>query len=216
MEHEARVPIAKRDAASWVNWQSALYALVLGWTCLVLVPLTSFWWVVPVLGAVVPVMLAVLQKPDLALGRPDYRKAKEKKLLEALAARGELAPTTAAMRTSLTVDEEASKMLEEFARKGHLRPRAEDGLVSYSLREGDLRDTPEKVPLFPGEGGGSDARLLRIEEPLSGRETEVLGLLASRKPTLRSPGTSSSPWARSSPTRATSTVSSTPETALRL
>jgi hypothetical protein len=108
-------------------------------------------------------MLAVLQKPDLALGRPDDRKAKEKELLEALAARGELAPTTAAMRTSLTVDE-ASKMLEEFARKGHLRPRAEDGLVSYSLREGDLRDTPDKVPL-------SRRRRRKRRAPLTDRAT---------------------------------------------
>ncbi len=108
----------KREATSpWVNWQSALYVLVLGAACLVLVPLTSLWWIVPVLGAVVPIALAVLDRPGPKLGKTDDRKAKERELLNALAERGEITPATAAMRTSLTVDE-ASKMLGDLAGKG--------------------------------------------------------------------------------------------------
>jgi hypothetical protein len=38
------------------------------------------------------------------------------------------------MRTSLTVDE-ASKMLEHLARKGHLTLHAGDGFVTYGLAE---------------------------------------------------------------------------------
>ena len=40
----------KRDVASWVNWQSALYLFVLGGTSILLVPLTSFWWLALVCG----------------------------------------------------------------------------------------------------------------------------------------------------------------------
>lgn len=74
----------KRDVASWVNWQSALYLFILGWMCVFLVPLTSFWWIVPVLGAVVPITLAMLDRPILR--RPDDRKVKEQELLQVLAA----------------------------------------------------------------------------------------------------------------------------------
>jgi hypothetical protein len=72
---------------------------VLGLTCLVLVPLTILWWIVPVLGAAVPLALALLERPSLELGRPEDKKDKEK-LLETLAEWGEITPTAAAMRTS--------------------------------------------------------------------------------------------------------------------
>ena len=47
---------------------------------------------------------------------------------------GEITPSTAVMRTSLTVDE-ASKMLKELARKGHLEMQMEEGIMAYSLGE---------------------------------------------------------------------------------
>lgn len=161
-----------------VNWQSALYVFVLVLACVFLVPLTSFWWIVPVLGAVVPITLAVLHRPGLASGGREDRRIKERELLEALAERGELTSTTAAMRTSLTVDE-ASKILEEIARKGHLKPQAEDGLIFYALRERDRHGIPGEAPLSLEEGGESGAAPRRIEDPLSEREIEVLRLLAS-------------------------------------
>jgi DNA-binding CsgD family transcriptional regulator len=158
-------PNAKQDLASWVNWQSALYAFVLGMLCVFLVPLTSLWWLVPVLGGAVPVALALLGRHDRRLARRSGKKAKEAELLRALAERAELTPAAAAMRTSLTVDE-ASKMLEDLARKGHLKPRAGDGVVAYALAGQDR-------PSAPGGAPG------RPEEPLSERELEVLTLLAS-------------------------------------
>ena len=91
-ELEPRVPVARRERSSWINWQSALYVFVLGLACLVLVPLTSLWWIVPVLGAVVPIVLAVLDRPRLRLERSDDKKVKERELLGVLADRGELTP----------------------------------------------------------------------------------------------------------------------------
>jgi ATP/maltotriose-dependent transcriptional regulator MalT len=149
-----------------------------------LVPLTSFWWLALVCGTVVPIALAMLGRPGLTSKRPDHRKVKEQELLGALAGRGELTPTTAAIRTSLTVDE-ASKMLEELARKGHLKLRVEDGVMAYALRERNLHETPDKVsaPLeAESESDGAPRRLearKQLDDPLSERELEVLNLLAS-------------------------------------
>jgi DNA-binding CsgD family transcriptional regulator len=175
-----------RDRRSWVNWQSALYAFVLGAACVFLVPLTSLWWIVPVLGAVVPIALAVLDGSALAPEGSRAGAAKERKLLHALAERGELTPATAAMRTSLTVDE-ASKMLDGLAREGHLTSRTEDGLVSYVPRGRDRHETPGGASAPSGGEPERDGTPLslgatrRLEDPLSERELEVLSLLASGK-----------------------------------
>jgi DNA-binding CsgD family transcriptional regulator len=172
-----------RGGSSWVNWQTALYVFALGAVCVPLASLTRFWWIVPVLGAVVPIALAMLDKPRLATGERDDRKLKERELLHALATRGNITPATAAMWTSLTVDE-ASKMLEELARKGHLNPQAEDGLVCYALPKQDRRwpqqDAALPPPDEPSEAWRERAEApRRLEDPLSERELEVLTLLAS-------------------------------------
>ena len=168
----------REGTSPWVNWQSVLYVLVLGVTCLVLVPLTSLWWIVPVLGAVIPLALAVLERSDLKLGRPDDKKGKERELLEALAEQGEITPTTAAMQTSLTVDE-ASKMLDGLAGKGHLKLQVEDGIMAYALPDRDRR--PEQSgPSALSEPGPEEVGAPKpLDEPLSERELEVLTLLAS-------------------------------------
>jgi DNA-binding CsgD family transcriptional regulator len=171
----ARGSTAKRDVASWVNWQSALYLIALGWVCVVLAPLTSFWWLALVFASVVPIALSVLDRPGLE--RSDERKVKEGELLHTLAERREITPATAAMWTSLTVDE-ASKMLDELARKGHLRPRAEDGVMAYTLREWD--QAQGKVSALAEQGHRVPRRLgAQLDDPLSEREREVLNLLAS-------------------------------------
>ena len=119
---------------------------------------------------------------------PDSRE-REKELLGVLAERGEITPAAAAMRTSLTMDE-ASKMLDELARKGHLRPQAKDGAVAYALSENDKQGlsgqdpAPSEMSLPEGraEVGESPDRFVapeRLDDPLSERELEVLGLLAS-------------------------------------
>jgi len=178
-ESGARDSTARRDLASWVTWQSALYLFVLGWISLVLVPLTNLWWVALVCGMVMPIALAALPGPNPTPKRSDERKLKERELLDALAERGELTPTTVAVRTSLTVDE-ASKMLEGLARKGHLEAQAENGIVAYALREHDRRQlsTPSETG---SESDGAAPRLgaQLLDDPLSERELEVLALLAS-------------------------------------
>jgi DNA-binding CsgD family transcriptional regulator len=113
-EPGARDPHAKPSAPSLVTWQTALYALVLGLICLVLAPLTSLWWIVPVLGVFGPVALAALD-----LERSGVRR---------------------------TEDREVSSV-----------PAGPEG---------------EGAPPRPGEPR-------RLDEPLSERELEVLGLLAS-------------------------------------
>jgi DNA-binding CsgD family transcriptional regulator len=164
---------AGREAASLLGWRTAAYLLVLGVVCVFLAPVTGLWWVVPVVGVAVPVVLAVLARPGSLGGK----KRKEQELLRALAERGELTPATAAMRTSLTVDG-ATKMLEDLARKGHLDAREQDGAVAYTLRH------PPGLPTGPASPGpavtGGDPRQ-RLEDPLSERELEVLALLASGK-----------------------------------
>jgi DNA-binding CsgD family transcriptional regulator len=177
-------PVPKRDVPSWVNWQSALYVFGLGTICILLAPLTSFWWLALVCGTAAPIALAMLDRPGLTSKRPDNRKVKEQELLHVLAERGELTPTTAAIRTSLTVDE-ASKMLEKLAQKGHLKLQVEDGVMAYTLRKRDRHETPGKVsaPLeAESESNGAPRRLgarKQLDDPLSERELEVLNHLAS-------------------------------------
>ena len=176
--------IPKRDVPSWVNWQSALYVFGLGTICILLAPLTSFWWLALVCGTAAPIALAMLDRPGLTSKRPDNRKVKEQELLHVLAERGELTPTTAAIRTSLTVDE-ASKMLEKLAQKGHLKLQVEDGVMAYTLRKRDRHETLGKVsaPLeAESESNGAPRRLgarKQLDDPLSERELEVLKHLAS-------------------------------------
>jgi ATP/maltotriose-dependent transcriptional regulator MalT len=152
--------------------------------CILLAPLTSFWWLALLCGTAVPIALAMLDRSSLVLQMLDDGKVKERELLHILAERGELTPTTAAMRTSLTVDE-ASKMLQKLAQKGHLKLRVEDGIMAYALRERDRHEIPGKVsaPLEPeSESDGAPRRLgapQQLDDPLSEREREVLNLLAS-------------------------------------
>ena len=118
-------------------------------------------------------------------------RGKEKELLNALEERGELTPATAAMQTSLTVDE-ASRMLEELARKGHLELQEKDSDVAYAPSASNRRALPGEAPApsnssspyVRSEDGESPGRLVaheRLDEPLSERELEVLNLLASGK-----------------------------------
>lgn len=163
-----------RNARSFFSWQSVLYLLVVGWICAVLVPLTSLWWIVPVLAVAAPLAYTALDKPRPARILPD-KKNMERELLAALAGRVEITATTAAMNTSLTVDE-ASKMLDELAKKGHLELRMEDGVMAYALMERDRKGLPEKASAAPDIMGEEAPSL---EDPLSERELEVLALLSS-------------------------------------
>jgi hypothetical protein len=144
---EAQDSMGKRDASSWVNWQSGLCLLALGVVCVLLAPITSLWWLVLLCVVAVPIALTVVPSVLDEPGRKSKgldKKDKERELLEALAERGELTPTTVAMRTSLTVDE-GSKMMNKLAGKGHLKLQVEDGVMTYALRERDCPSAPDDV-----------------------------------------------------------------------
>lgn len=140
------------------------------------------WFGVFGLGVVAPVLL--LWQINRAIATHEARqtipgeRAKEKELLGVLEERRELTPATAAMRTSLTV-EEASKMLEDLARKGHLELLTQDGVVAYALAEPGGRQPGEKIAALPEAEPGVSETPRRLDDPLSERELEVLTLLAS-------------------------------------
>lgn len=107
---------------------------------------------------------------------PDARD-REKELLAALEERGEITAAAAAMRTSLTV-EEAARMLDGLARRGHLRPLNRDGALAYALFENGAAE-PEPSPAANGRRLEPQEKRAAPTEPLSERELEVLALLAS-------------------------------------
>lgn len=119
----------------------------------------------------------------MALRHHDRSRARvgERQLLSALANRGQLTPMTAAIRTSLTI-EEASRMLEDLAVKGYVDARAYNGVLAYGLRDNDHPEMPrpseQKVSKSPSDSPG-EAPDDALDEPLSERELEVLRLLAS-------------------------------------
>lgn len=101
------------------------------------------WTCVFGFGTAIPALF--LWQANRLLNRPELSGAnlngedKYKDLLKVLAERGEITPITAALRTSLTLDE-ATGILDELAVKNHLVVRAEDGVVVYALREWDRRE----------------------------------------------------------------------------
>jgi DNA-binding CsgD family transcriptional regulator len=145
------------------------------------------WVAVLGIGVAAPVLLMRQINRAIAAHEESRRtvpgsREKEKELLGALEERGRLTPTTAAMRTSLTIDE-ASKMLDTLARKGHLELRMEEGVMAYAASEPGRKELPGK-----GSASSSGAEALgrlgaqkQLEDPLSERELEVLSILASGK-----------------------------------
>ena len=142
------------------------------------------WVAVFGIGVVAPVLM-LRQINHAIVAHEESRRTvsgtreQEKELLQALEERGGLTPASAAMRTSLTVDE-ASEMLENLTRKGHLKLQSEEGVTAYSLGDHDRRELPDNEPTSPRATGGNGASS-RLEDPLSEREIEVLSLLASGK-----------------------------------
>ena len=105
---------------------------------LVLTLAPGLWWLIfvfgwmlfPAFGLLVRGIAGLSEGPD----RPAVSNPGERELLEALQRRGELTPAQAAMETSLTVDE-ADKMLEDLAAKGHLDVKVRGGGLFYGLWE---------------------------------------------------------------------------------
>lgn len=105
-----------------------------------LLAFTSFWWLIFIFGWAVFPAFGVFARG--VAGLVDTRSelpaanARERELLQALQRKGELTPAQAAMETSLTVNE-ADKMLEDLAAKGHLDVRVRGGGLFYGLWETD-------------------------------------------------------------------------------
>jgi DNA-binding CsgD family transcriptional regulator len=137
------------------------------------------WVAILGIGVVAPILLMRQINRAIAAheeSRRSFQGTKEKELLGALEERGMLTPTTAALRTSLTVDE-ASKMLDTLARAGHLDLRMEKGVMAYAPSEPGMGKGSASSPgAESGEAPGQIA-----DDPLSERELEVLSLLASGK-----------------------------------
>ena len=151
------------------------------------------WLAVLGIGVVAPVAFMWQINRAIAAHEQSRRavpgtREKEKELLVALGERGELTPVTAAMRTSLTV-EEAAKMLEGLTTKGHLKVLNQDGVLAYTLLEKDRPEaqgpslrasSPASLTANGSSGPTPDqASPEALAEPLSDRELEVLTLLAS-------------------------------------
>jgi DNA-binding CsgD family transcriptional regulator len=148
------------------------------------------WVAVLGIGVAAPVLLmrqvnrAIAAHEESRRNVPGTRE-KEEELLGALEERGRLTPTTAAMWTSLTVDE-ASKMLDSLASKGYLELRTEKGDLAYAPSGPSGKELPGKGSASSsgaedGEAPGRLAAQVQLEGPLSERELEVLSILASGK-----------------------------------
>jgi ATP/maltotriose-dependent transcriptional regulator MalT len=190
---------------SVLNWKLVAWGGLIGLLAVAASELVSLWWLVLVFGLLVPTISA-LQAYWSAdrKARPAIRaQDKEGELLGALGELGELTPTTAAMRTTLTV-EEAAGMLERLARKGHLEARTQGAVVLYGLWEPDRRGQDENqtapadysaadhsdgsagvlgsqvpLPTHPNEQKDARSSVPPLVEPLTEREKEVFELLAS-------------------------------------
>jgi DNA-binding CsgD family transcriptional regulator len=148
------------------------------------------WVAVLGIGVAAPVLLMRQVNRAIAAHEESRRtvpgtREKEEELLGALEERGRLTPTTAAMRTSLTVDE-ASKMLDSLASKGYLELRTEKGDLAYAPSGPSGKELPGKgsASSSGAEDGEAPGRLVaqeQLEGPLSERELEVLSILASGK-----------------------------------
>jgi hypothetical protein len=106
---------------------------------LVLTLAQGLWWLVFVFGWMIFPAFGLLVRgiAGLSEGTDEPAVASssgERELLQALQRRGELTPAQAAMETSLTVDE-ADRMLEDLAAKGHLEVKVRGGGLFYGLWE---------------------------------------------------------------------------------
>ncbi len=149
------------------------------------------WIAVLGIGVVAPVLLMRQINRVIATHEESRRatpgpREKEKQLLLALEERGELTPATAAMRTSLTI-EEASRMMEKLAARGHLQVLNREGVPAYTLFEKEQRPSLEAATAGLVANGSpaatrGDYDPEPLVESLSERELEVLTLLASGRP----------------------------------
>ena len=171
------------DGPFFGKWALAALLLwglvVLGFAAGGLAEVTNLWWLVLVFGVAAPAALVAAR--GWALRRGTHAADGERELLAALRVHGELTPTSAAMVTSITI-EQAAKTLERLSREGHLEAQVQYGAVTYALREADRRALSEATTSARGEAGDGMETLgmptAPLDESLSERELTVLSLLA--------------------------------------
>lgn len=155
---------------------------------------TSLWWFLLIFGLLVPLVSALQARwsAEREVGSEIRQPDKEGELLGALGELGELTATTAAMRTTLTV-EEAAGMLEKLAKKGHLQATTQGAVMIYGLWESDRHGPDPTLDPVPHSTIGDETPISAyprgrkeqatsaapLVEPLTERETEVFELLAS-------------------------------------
>ncbi len=183
-----------------LGWGLIAWGVLISGAALAASETTGLWWLVLVFGLLVPATSALQalwstrRQARPTVGPQD----KEAELLGALGELGELTPTTAAMRTTLTV-EEAAGMLEKLARKGHVEASTQGAVMLYGLWEPDRLgpdgNQPEPVADHAGEPLGAHedeastptrpdgketiSSVPPLVEPLTEREAEVFKLLAT-------------------------------------
>jgi DNA-binding CsgD family transcriptional regulator len=159
------------------SWKGVAYAIVLGLSCLLLVPLTDLWWIVPLVGAAAPV--ALIATAHLSRGHEGLGQRAE--LLAAVATHGLLTPLDAARLTSCTAVE-AAHLMDVLASEGALTRITEGGSepiapaaslplpASMQRQEVATAALPPPAPIACAP--------FALTEPLTERELEVLTLLA--------------------------------------
>jgi DNA-binding CsgD family transcriptional regulator len=162
------------------SWKAVAYAIVLGLACLLLVPLTDLWWIVPLLGAATPVALIAMAMARRSRGQENLEQRAE--LLAAVATHGRLTPLDAARLTSCTAVE-AAHLMDVLASEGALTriPEGRSGPIapaaslplpaSMQRQEAATAVLPPTAPIARAP--------FALAEPLTDRELEVLTLLAA-------------------------------------
>ncbi|MBA2713532.1 MAG: hypothetical protein H0U55_08275, partial [Rubrobacteraceae bacterium] len=131
---------------SVLNWRLVAWGGLIGLLAIMASTFTSLWWFLLIFGLLVPLVSALQARwsAEREVGSEIRQPDKEGELLGALGELGELTATTAAMRTTLTV-EEAAGMLEKLAKKGHLQATTQGAVMLYGLWESD-RHEPDPGP----------------------------------------------------------------------